>query len=237
MVATLIGLIYVWPTVAELDYEVAEQLANPEPQSQLQPEQIANNEIDDGERIINSLNKLNIELGENQEEENPENNAEIDEESLGTFDYISSFFATETPPTDEVTDQPEEAGQSEDDNERLNEDNVQSNVEAVTPDDNQADEGFDEQANDDGGEAKGEEEILSSQVPERYQSSVHQDGLDEEEEGENGCMIGGQIYSNLNEEQCSILQRQLEEQLRQQEQLIKQEQQANENAEEQFYFF
>lgn len=238
VVATLIGLIYVWPTVAELDYEIAEQVATPEQQRDLQPEQIASNEVDEGERIIDSLNKMNIELGENQEAENQEHNQETDEESLGTFDYISSFFATEDPPTGEAVDQPEGAGQNEENNDsngQLNEENAQSNVETGTPDDDQTDEGFDEQATDDSEPTNLEEEILSNQVPERYQSAVHQDTVEEEEE--NGCIIGGQSYSNLNEDQCSVLQRQLEEQLRQQEALINQEQQANENNEEQFYFF
>lgn len=241
MVATLIGLIYVWPTVAELDYEIAEQLATPEQQHELPPDQVASNEVDEGDRIIDTLNQMNIELGDNQEAtENPENQ-ETDEEALGTFDYISSFFATEEPPTGEATEQQDDAGQNEeanDSNGQLNEENAQENVETGTADDEQADEGFDEPTTDDSEPINlDEEEILSSQVPERYQSAVHQDNLEEEEEV-NGCMIGGQTYSNLNEEQCSLLQRQLEEQIRQQAAAMNQEQQqANENNEEQFYFF
>ena len=242
VVGTLIGLVYVWPTVAELEEtELAEQLTNSGEQNGLQPGQSINNELDNGEQIVNNLNRLNEELGSKE--------ANNDEESLGTFDYFSSFFGSDDGLTEEqqaneqttIDNQQEETTTNSDEN--LNLDNEQQTyATAAAAADGQADEGFDEQANAERDQLNFEEENdqLSNIVPERYQSTVHQDSLDDEEDNDsndNNCIIGGLIYSNLNEEQCSLLQerqRQLEEQLRQQDQLIKQEQ-ANEN--EQFYFF
>lgn len=236
----------IWPTVAEVD--LAEPIINQGSDENLQPEveQSNHNEQlnEQADQILNEVDKLSEELA--NEDDNQEGNQ--NEESLGAFSYIANFFATEDAPTTEQT-------AVEQDNEQINENEATNNDEnnedvnevpigpqTLVEENNAVDEGF-EEANE-----IVVEESLADSIPERYQSVVDHDNFDDSNDDENQqqtCVIGGQIYDNLDENQCTVLQerhRDLEKKLREQEDLIRyqqeqQQEQSENNNDEQFYFF
>lgn len=252
VIGALIGLLYVWPTVADLEVTDQSNTFSSE-QSELQPEQLVNNEVDEGETIINNINKLNEELDgvDNQEENQDENQDENQEESIGTFDYFSSFFGSENTANepeeqqDNVqSDEQKTETQNNHENINLNEEiNEPIIIESTIPDNDQVETEFEELKNNEQSpiEQWDFEDTLLNNVPERYKSAVHQDEADNlEGEENNACKIGDQFYDGLDDAQCNLLQerqRQLEEQLRQQEQSNRQEQSNNNEEQEQFYFF